>query len=70
MIRRFDSSVPAFVLETEKSSYILRILPTGQPEHLYYGPKLPITGASDLEALAEKHAFPPGNTLPLLLICG
>ena len=63
MIRRFDEPVPAFVLETEKSSYVFRILPTGQPENLYYGPRVPVAGAADLEALAEKHVFPPGNTL-------
>ena len=63
MIRQFNEPYPAFVLDTPKSSYALRILPTGQPEHLYYGPRIPIERPSDFDALAEKHAFPPGNTI-------
>ena len=63
MIRRFEDAGPAFVLDTEKSSYAFRILPTGQPEHLYYGPRLDIRDAADLEPLAEKHVFAPGNTV-------
>ncbi len=63
MIRRFDDPRPAFVLDTEKSTYVFRILPTGQPEHLYYGPRIPIAGMQDLAALEEKHVFPPGNTI-------
>jgi alpha-galactosidase len=63
MIRRLDDARPAFVLDTEKSTYVFRILPTGQPEHLYYGAHISIDGMKDLEALEEKHVFPPGNTL-------
>jgi alpha-galactosidase len=63
MIRQFNSKDPAFVLETEKSSYIFHILPTGQPEHIYYGPRIDIGGPEDLNALMEKHVFPPGNTI-------
>ena len=63
MIRRFDDPGIAFVLDTESSTYAFRILPTGQPEHIYYGPRIPIRSSADLEALEEKHVFPPGNTL-------
>ena len=63
MIRQFSSKDPAFVLETEKSSYVFHILPTGQPEHIYYGPRISISGPEDLNALMEKHVFPPGNTI-------
>ena len=63
MIRSYDSPRPAFLLETESSTYVFRILPTGQPEQLYYGPRVSVQGPEDLEALAEKHVFPPGNTL-------
>ena len=63
MIRQFSSKEPAFVLETEKSSYVFHILPTGQPEHIYYGPRISINGPEDLNALMEKHVFPPGNTI-------
>ena len=63
MIRQFSGAYPAFVLETEKSSYVFHILPTGQPEHLYFGPRIAINGPEDLDALTEKHVFPPGNTI-------
>jgi alpha-galactosidase len=53
-----------FVLETAHTSYAFRVLPTGQPEHLYYGKKLPLRGGLEtaLEPLREKHAFAAGNT--------
>ena len=63
MIRRIDDTRPAFVLDTEKSTYVFRILPTGQPEHIYYGPHIAVDTLQDLAALEEKHVFPPGNTL-------
>ena len=59
MIRQYDQ---CFVLETAHSSYILRILPTKQLEHLYYGKKLTITSCRDIVPLIEQHAFAPGNT--------
>ena len=62
MIRVFESGRPAFVLETARTTYCFRILPTGQPEQLYYGKKLPIQAHGDLEPLCEQHAFAPGNT--------
>ena len=63
MIRQFSEERPVFVLDTEKSSYAFHILPTGQPEHIYFGPRISVNGAEDLEALQEKHVFPPGNTI-------
>ena len=62
MIRVIDGGRPAFVLETGRTSYIFRMLPTGQPEHLYCGRKIPVSGEADLEPLTEQHAFAPGNT--------
>ena len=63
MIRVLSGENPAFIVETEKSSYIFRILPTGQPEHVYYGPRITVETQGDLDALMEKHVFPPGNTI-------
>ena len=63
MIRRIDDARPAFVLDTERTTYAFRILPTGQPEHLYYGRRLPLETIDDLAALTEQHAFAPGNTV-------
>ena len=63
MIRCFESERPAFVLDTGRSTYIFAILPTGQPEHLYYGPRIEAASAEELAPLYEKHAFAPGNTV-------
>ena len=61
MIRVFDGERPALVLETAQTTYIFRMLPTGQPENLYYGARIPAAELSELEALTEQRAFPPGN---------
>ena len=53
----------AWVLDTPKTTYAFRVLPTGQIEHLYYGKHIMIPdGEGALNALIEKHAFAPGNT--------
>ncbi len=53
----------AWVLDTPKTTYAFRVLPTGQIEHLYYGKHIMIPdGEGALDALIEKHAFAPGNT--------
>ncbi len=61
MIRKTDGN--GFIIETDNTSYIFRILPTGQPEHLYYGKRLSGADEAALDALSEKHAFYPGNTI-------
>ena len=63
-----------FLLNTNHTSYAFRVMDTGHLEHLYYGKKIrvPKTGNAvsesgaisiGLEALVEKHAFAPGNSL-------
>lgn len=49
-----------FVLNTKDTTYVFGILPTGQPEHLYYGRKITVGDASGLR---EKHVFQPGNSV-------
>lgn len=49
-----------FVLNTKDTTYVFGILPTGQPEHLYYGRKITVADASGLR---EKHVFQPGNSV-------
>jgi len=63
MIRRLDGQRPGFVLDTAHTTYAFSILPTGHAEHLYYGGRIPIRDAAALASLAEKHAFPAGNTV-------
>jgi len=48
-----------YVLSTEHTSYIFRVMPSGQLEHLYYGRKLRHDG--DFSALIETREFLPGN---------
>ena len=59
MIRRLGN---VFVLDTPNTTYAFGVIPSGQLEHLYYGKKLRISCASDVRSLAEKQAFPPGNS--------
>lgn len=63
MIRRIDGERPAFVIETENTSYILSITPSGHAAHLYYGRKISAASQADLDVIAEKRQFPPGNTI-------
>ncbi|MBR5740963.1 MAG: alpha-galactosidase [Firmicutes bacterium] len=56
-----------FILDTKRSTYAFRVLPTGQLEHLYYGwtlsfPEDDEEAVRALSALTEKHAFQPGNS--------
>ncbi|MCM1040496.1 MAG: alpha-galactosidase [Ruminococcus sp.] len=51
-----------FILETKNTSYCFRVMETGHLEHLYYGRKIRLPEEKYVEALVEKHAFPPGNT--------
>ena len=58
MIRNLDQ---VFVLDTKSTTYCFQVLETGHLEHLYYGKKIRIEASSDVKAIAEKQAFPPGN---------
>ena len=63
MIRALGIERPAFVLETARTTYCFRMLPTGQPEQLYYGAILPLTEEAALDAITEKRAFALGNSV-------
>ena len=63
MIRVLSTERAAFVLETARTTYAFRMLPTGQPEQLYYGSKIPLEEEAALEAITEKRAFAPGNAV-------
>ena len=52
-----------FVLDTANTSYAFRILPSGHPEHLYYGRKLSIQSEEDVTVLTEKRVCLPGNAV-------
>ena len=59
MIRKLDQ---VFILDTNHTTYCFQVLESGHLEHLYYGKKIRIDNASEIFSLAEKHAFPPGNS--------
>ena len=59
MIRQLDK---VFILDTKNTTYCFQVLESGHLEHLYYGKKLRIDEADDVKSLAEKQAFPPGNS--------
>lgn len=50
-----------FKLDTDNTSYIMRVLPTGQLEQLHYGRYISGNGVSD--ALGEKHPVGYANTV-------
>ncbi|MBQ8236719.1 MAG: alpha-galactosidase [Oscillospiraceae bacterium] len=60
MIRQFGN---LFVLDTANTTYTFRMLPSGHPEHLYYGQKIHIQAEEEAEALTEKRLCLPGNTV-------
>ena len=57
-----------FELSTIDTTYAFRVRKNGLLEHLYYGERIDLLGPEELaegqvEALAEKQAFAPGNSL-------
>ena len=58
MIRNMGQT---FVLDTAHTTYAFSVLPSGHPEHLYYGRRLHADCEEDLAILTEKHVFAPGN---------
>ncbi|MCR5451016.1 MAG: alpha-galactosidase [Lachnospiraceae bacterium] len=60
MIKVIKEKGPVFILETKKTSYIMKVLPSGQIEHLYYGRKI---HTEDAAGLSERVSFGPGNTI-------
>lgn len=63
MIRRLEGSSPAFVLDTNSTTYVFSISPSGHPEHLYYGSKVAIDKAEMCEIFREKREFELGNVI-------
>lgn len=59
MIRQFDN---VWVLDTQNTTYVFKVMETGHLEHLYYGKKITIDSLEETDSLTEKHEFAPGNT--------
>lgn len=57
-----------FELDTRNTTYVFRVRGNGLLEHVYYGERIDLLGAEEIadgqaEALFEKQAFAPGNSL-------
>ena len=63
MIKKLSGERDAFVLLTEHTAYALMITASGHPEHLYYGSRIDLGSADELDALRQKRAFEPGNAI-------
>lgn len=63
MIRRLEGKRIVWILDTDDTSYVLALTPSGHPEHLYYGKKIHIDSADEAAALTQKREFEPGNVI-------
>ena len=50
-----------YILNTENTSYVFRVTPSGHLEHLYYGSSIKVT--DDLDGLTERYEFMFGNNI-------
>lgn len=62
IIKLTNSGRDAFALHTGRTTYALRVAPSGHVEHLYYGEKIALDDDS-VGFLAERRAFEPGNVI-------
>lgn len=63
MIRRLDGQYPAFLLDTDNTTYIFRVNASKHLEHLYYGKKITVSSLDDLFAITQKREFQLGNVV-------
>lgn len=63
MIRKLSGKNPAFVLDTDNTTYVFAALPSGHLEHLYYGSRIKLETAGDCDAFREKREFETGNSI-------
>lgn len=63
MIRRLNGKSPAFVLDTENTTYAFSVTPSGHLEHLYYGGKIELETAGQCEVFRERREFEAGNSI-------
>lgn len=63
MIKKLEGEHPAFILDTDNTSYVFAVMPSGHLEHLYYGKKTVINSLEELEVFREKREFELGNVI-------
>ncbi len=59
MITIFKGPQPTFMLHTKNTSYIMKVLPSGHIEHVYYGARIHL---DNVDGLMEQREFAPGCT--------
>ena len=47
---------PTFMLHTVNTSYIMKVMPSGHIEHIYYGGRIHL---ENVDGIAEQREFPP-----------
>ena len=63
MIKKLEGAKPGFVLSTKNTSYVFKVMDTGQLEHIHYGARITAEKPEDLNAMCEKRAFGQGNSI-------
>ena len=63
MIKKLDLETPVFKLDTDNTSYIFGVMPSGHLEHIYYGVCVLADDGSGIDAMRQKHEFEPGNVI-------
>ena len=63
MIRQLEGKHPVFVLDTENTTYIFAVMPSGHLEHIYYGRYIKTDTAEQIDILRKKREFEPGNVI-------
>ena len=60
MITVKGDKCPLFILDTEHTTYAMKVLGSGHMEHLYYGRKIRLDSE---DGLTEQHEFAPGTSV-------
>ncbi|MBR3525397.1 MAG: alpha-galactosidase [Lachnospiraceae bacterium] len=58
-VKENEGGQPLFILSGKESTYAMKVLPNGQIEHLYFGPKISVINS---DGLSEAHVSAPANT--------
>ncbi len=57
MITILKGKYPTFILHTKNTSYIMKVMPSGHVEHIYYGGRIHL---DNVDGIVEQREFAPG----------
>lgn len=63
MIKKLNGERPSFILSTDNTTYAFAVMPSGHLEHLYYGRRIELGSAEELDVFREKREFELGNVI-------